>query len=178
MSTNGIADTPNHSKWIPGAFRIWVLLTSAVICWVLIIVLQLLLVRSQRDGGIVFAANTNDVPISQSFLYLYLPTIIALLYSVFWSWIDLQVKRMEPYYQLSKPGGALGKNSLLLQYPFEFLPFVPISAMKNRYVLISFQFPMTPSYGPWTLNPETRSGFTLTKIGTGLSSGVVRPSLL
>lgn len=81
----------------------------------------------------MFATSTNEIPIAQSFLYLYLPTIIALLYSIFWSWIDLQIKRLEPYFQLSKPGGASGKDSLLLQYPFDFIPFVPITAIKNRH---------------------------------------------
>jgi hypothetical protein len=41
---------------------------------------------------------------------------------------------MEPYYQLSKKNGALGKDSLLLHYPFSFLPLVPFKAFRDRYV--------------------------------------------
>jgi hypothetical protein len=70
----------------------------------------------------------------QQFLYLYFPTVVAVLFSIYWAWIDLETKRMEPYYQLSKENGALGKDSLLLHYPFDFIPLVPIKAAKDRYV--------------------------------------------
>jgi hypothetical protein len=97
----------------------------------LIIVLQLFLIKSQRDGGIIFAPNANDIPLNRSFYYLYFPTVIAVLYSIFWNWIDVETKRLEPYYQLSKPEGSLGKDSLLLHYPFDFIPLVTIKALKS-----------------------------------------------
>ncbi|KAF2815848.1 uncharacterized protein BDZ99DRAFT_471166 [Mytilinidion resinicola] len=121
----------NCSPWKPLALRAPVLACAVLVSWGLIIVLQLLLVKSQRDGGIIFAPKTNDLSLSHSFLYLYFPTIVAVIFSIFWSWIDLETKRLEPYYQLSKPDGALGKNSLMLQYPSDFIPFVPITAIKN-----------------------------------------------
>jgi hypothetical protein len=102
------------------------------VAWAFIAILQILLLKSQKDGGIIFAATIDDMAVAQSFSYLYLPTIIALVFSIFWSWIDLQVKRVEPYYQLSKPDGAWAKDSLLLSYPFDFLPFVPLSALRSR----------------------------------------------
>jgi hypothetical protein len=104
------------------------------VAWALIAVLQVLLVKSQNNGGIILAPDIKDIPFGTSFLYLYLPTIIALVLSIFWSWVDLQIKRLEPYYQLSKTEGAWGKDSLLLSYAFDFLPFVPFTAFKNRSV--------------------------------------------
>jgi hypothetical protein len=98
----------------------------------LIAILQVFLTRSQQDGGILFAARISGLPLSQRFLYLYFPTVIAVLFSIYWAWIDLETKRMEPYYQLSKKDGALGKDSLLLAYPFDFIPLVPIKAAKER----------------------------------------------
>jgi hypothetical protein len=105
---------------------------TILLCWALIAILQIFLNRSQRDGGVLFAARINALPLSQQFLFLYLPTVIAVLFSIYWAWIDLETKRMEPYYQLSKKGGALGKDSLLLAYPFDFIPLVPIKAAKER----------------------------------------------
>lgn len=125
---------PIHTVWKPSAFHPIPLIFATLVSWALIAVLQLLLVKSQKDGGIVLATNIEDIPFRTSFLYLYLPTVIALVLSIFWSWIDLQVKRLEPYYQLSKTEGAWGKDSLLLSYPFDFLPFVPFGAFKNRLV--------------------------------------------
>ncbi|KAF1935402.1 hypothetical protein EJ02DRAFT_428471 [Clathrospora elynae] len=123
----------NQPSWKPSAFRLVTLVTATLTAWAFISALQVLLVRSQKDGGIIFATTADDIALGQSFSYLYLPTIIALVFSVFWNWMDLQIKRVEPYYQLSKPDGAWGKDSLLLSYPFDFLPFVPLSAFRNRH---------------------------------------------
>jgi hypothetical protein len=95
-------------------------------------VLQFLLWKSQRDNGILFASKIGDLPLRDTFVYMYLPTIVAVVFSIYWAWIDLETKRMEPYYQLSKENGALGKDSLLLHYPFDFLPLVPLKAFRDR----------------------------------------------
>ncbi|RFU35191.1 hypothetical protein B7463_g1109, partial [Scytalidium lignicola] len=50
-----------------------------------------------------------------------------------WSWVDLDVKRLEPWFQLSKQEGASSTDSLLLQYPFDFLPFIPITAFRRKH---------------------------------------------
>ncbi|KAF2745023.1 hypothetical protein M011DRAFT_470037 [Sporormia fimetaria CBS 119925] len=123
----------SHSAWRPAAFKIRILLIAALSCWALIVILQWQLIRSQRNGGIITIPANEELPFGRQFLYLYFPTIIAVIFGIFWSWVDLQVKRMEPYYQLSKPGGALGKDSLLLQYPFDFIPFVPFYALRRGH---------------------------------------------
>jgi len=99
----------------------------------LVAAIQILLLRSQQYGGVLFAPNINDLSVGQSFGYLYLPTIIAVFYSLLWACIDLDAKRLEPYYQLSKPSGAFGKDSLLLHYPFDFVAWVPLRALKRRH---------------------------------------------
>jgi len=48
------------------------------------------------------------------------------------SWVDLDAKRLEPWFQLSKDAGAKASDSLLLQYPFDFLPIIPILAFRRR----------------------------------------------
>ncbi|KAL1635777.1 hypothetical protein SLS56_001472 [Neofusicoccum ribis] len=78
----------------------------------LITIVQILLANSQRDDRIIFAADISDLPVDKSCSYLYLPTIIAVLYSFLWTWIDLDAKRLEPYYQRSKEGGTSGKDSV------------------------------------------------------------------
>ena len=121
----------SQSTWRPTVFRFWVPLSAALFCWALIIILQLLLVESEKHGGIHFTRDPEDLPHGPKFLYFHLPIIVAILFSIFWSWVDLQVMRLEPYHQLSKVGGALGKHSLLLQYPFDFSPFVPAFAARD-----------------------------------------------
>ncbi|KAF2871297.1 hypothetical protein BDV95DRAFT_607554 [Massariosphaeria phaeospora] len=120
-------------RWKPRSLRASVLIPTILFCWALIITLQLLLTRSQRDGGIIFAEKISALPLRQTFLHTYFPTIIAVVFSIFWAWIDLETKRLEPYYQLSKEDGALGKDSLLLRYPFDFIPLVPVRAFRQRH---------------------------------------------
>ncbi len=48
------------------------------------------------------------------------------------SWVDLDAKRLEPWFQLSKDSGVSAENSLLLQYPFDFLPFIPLTAFRRK----------------------------------------------
>lgn len=121
-----------RSAWRPSAFSPITLIVATLIAWALIAILQVLLVISERDGGIILASTIDDIGMAQSFEYLYLPTIIALIFSIFWAWIDLQVKRVEPYHQLSQQDGAWGKDSLLMSYPFDFLPFVPWTAFRSK----------------------------------------------
>jgi hypothetical protein len=80
------------------------------------------------NGPLVFAPTIDDIPASSSFAYLFFPTVVAVIYGMVWSWVDLDVKRLEPYFQLSKAGGAAAEESILLSYPFDFLALVPIKA--------------------------------------------------
>lgn len=98
----------------------------------LVVLLQVFLSRSERDGGIIFAANINSLPPGQTFCYLYLPTTVSLLLSFTWTWIDLDIKRLQPYWQLSRKGGARGNDSVLLHYPFDFVASVPLKAIRRQ----------------------------------------------
>jgi ABC-type Fe3+ transport system permease subunit len=118
--------------WVPPAIRWWNLVIAILLCWSFIAVLHYFLRKSQTDGGIIFAADVNKIALNRSFWYLYLPTIVAVVFSIFVVWIDHDAKRFEPYRQMSKPNGALGKDSMLLQYPFDFMPAVPFTAFKRR----------------------------------------------
>ena len=87
---------------------------------------------------------------TQMFCYRYLPQMVIVLYGIGWAAVDLDVKRLEPYFQLSKPGGASASDSILLHYPFNFLALVPITAAKRRFVI-----------------PAARFGMYANRIGTG-----------
>jgi Protein of unknown function (DUF3433) len=65
-------------------------------------------------------------------VFLYFPTILFVCYGFLWTWIDLDVRRLEPFYQLSKLDAVPGKDSLMLHYPVDFLAAVPIKAVKLR----------------------------------------------
>ncbi|GAB7347094.1 hypothetical protein MBLNU459_g3224t1 [Dothideomycetes sp. NU459] len=126
-------NTVSDQRWRPFTQTPGFLLAVILASLGLIIFLQLALARSNRDSGILFASNVNDLALSSSFWYLYLPTIIALTLSFTWTWIDLDTKRLQPFLQLSKSGGARGDDSVLLHYPFDFVAFVPFKALRRRH---------------------------------------------
>ncbi|KAI9874731.1 MAG: hypothetical protein M1830_009346 [Pleopsidium flavum] len=86
--------------WKPASLKPIVLVPTILITIAIVIILGLLLWKTRRDGGILFAQKIDDLPAGYSFAYLYLPTIVAVMYSILWSWIDLDVKRLEPFFQL------------------------------------------------------------------------------
>ncbi|CAK1366108.1 unnamed protein product [Cercospora beticola] len=139
-------------SWTPPTFKIWYLATLIVLTWILIAVIAWLLVVSNREQGIIFAANINELPISKSFTYLYLPTIVSVFYGFLWTWLDLDIKRLEPYYQMSKDGGASGDDTVNLAYPLQFLLTIPFSALKRSQwhvfvgslVIVSVLWGLTP----------------------------------
>lgn len=119
-------------SWYPPGLRWWNFVIVVLFCWGIIAVLQFYLHVSHTQGGILFAADINNLPLRRTFWHLYLPTIIAVLFSVFIVWIDHDAKRWEPYRQLAQTNGAKGRDSVLLQYPFDFAPIVPFFAARKR----------------------------------------------
>ena len=120
-----------RQAWKPVTLKAPFLLSIMLASSALIVMLQYLLISSQRNNGIIFSANINELPLNRSFAYLYLPTVIAVIYSFLWSWVDLDAKRLEPFFQLSQDGGASAKESLLLQYQFDTIALVPLKAIRR-----------------------------------------------
>ena len=120
------------SSWKPVTLRPPFLLGIVAITLGFIALLEYLSQRSRMYGGIAFAKDQFSPAVT--FAYLYFPTLIAVLYSMLWSWVDLDTKRLEPYFQLSRPEGADRTNSLALNYPFDFVAYAPLKAIRRRCV--------------------------------------------
>ncbi|KAH7095906.1 hypothetical protein FB567DRAFT_513705 [Paraphoma chrysanthemicola] len=62
----------------------------------------------------------------QSYYFIggYLPTLVAVLLSIWWKCIFSKIKEMEPLYQMNTPQGAKAQDSILLTYSGTFLPKV------------------------------------------------------
>ncbi|KAI9889833.1 MAG: hypothetical protein M1814_004935 [Vezdaea aestivalis] len=72
--------------------------------------------KQTPPSGLLTFKYVKDVTTAQYFMWKYLPIIVAVLYGVMWVVADFEVKRLEPYYQLSRPGGALAAESLNIDY--------------------------------------------------------------
>jgi hypothetical protein len=118
--------------YMPTTLQIWFLCGMMLISGLILISVELLRQRSRRDQGLMFAPASVGLPGRGAFAYSNIPTIISVIFGILYNWVDLDVKRMEPFYQLSKPEGATAKDSLLLTYPSEFLPTAPLTAIRRR----------------------------------------------
>lgn len=94
---------------------------------------EVLAQRSQAHGGLAISSSLETIPYYAMWSYLYGPNLVAVLYSFIWNWVDLDARRMQPWFELSKPEGATAEDSLLLDYPFDFVAIVPWKSAKKRY---------------------------------------------
>lgn len=118
--------------WKPLSMSIPILSAMIVLSLLLAATVETLVQRSAAAGGLALSPSFDDIPRYAMVGYLYGPNIVAVLYSLIWSWIDLDVKRLQPWFELSKPEGATAANSLFLDYQYDFVAWVPFKAAKRR----------------------------------------------
>lgn len=124
-----------HDGWKPWTLKTPALLFLLIITLLLAAVVEFLVQKSQKQGGgLALSVSPGDLPPLVNLAYLYLPTIIAVLYSLAWSWVASDTKRLQPWLEMSKPGGAPAEDSLLLDYPSAFFAWVPFKAASRRSV--------------------------------------------
>ncbi|KAG5660657.1 hypothetical protein KAF25_003263 [Fusarium avenaceum] len=124
--------------WKPLSLSTPILLAVIALTLLLAVAVETIAQRSATQGGLALSPTLEDIPEYAKFSYLYVPTIIAVLYSMIWSWIDLDVKRMQPWFELSKRDGATAENSLFLDYQYEFVALAPIKAAKQKHWPVFF----------------------------------------
>lgn len=108
-------------QWIP-----WFLKDTMVVAWIVIaIVLAIAFVVVSFVNGAVKRGFLPRLPAPAStggfspanFLYSFLPSLIGMICFLLWQPIDLYFRALQPFSNLSQPGGATAEDSLLLEYP-------------------------------------------------------------
>ncbi|KAJ5583126.1 hypothetical protein N7535_001746 [Penicillium sp. DV-2018c] len=122
-------------SWRPLALRPPYLLSLISLMLSMLLALEALRQYSDREGGLLFFAYTEDVSPIQSFCYNYLPIIIALVLVLVWTVTDFDVLRLEPYFQLSRPEGAPAAV-LFINYNFGQTILTPINAARRRHWVV------------------------------------------
>ena len=122
--------------WRPATLGPSILLCTVAFAILVIVAVEYLSRLSSLNGG-VFLSN-DGFPSSVNFANLYLPTIVAVLFGMVWSWIDLDARRLEPFFRLSRSEGATAEDSLDLHYPFEYVAWASYKAFKRRHWSVGF----------------------------------------
>ncbi|KAI1123189.1 hypothetical protein F5Y10DRAFT_57333 [Nemania abortiva] len=118
--------------WVPWTLRKPTLSALIIVSLLLAAAIEILAQKGAKDGGLSLSDSIDNIPQTSFLASSYLPTLIALIYGLLWAWVDLDARRIQPWLELSKEGGSTAQNSLFLDYPSEFLPFVPFTAARRR----------------------------------------------
>lgn len=88
--------------------------------------------KNHKNGAVLVADNGDEFSVGQIFLSRYLPTILVVLYGMSISIIDLDIKRLEPWYSLSTGDTSSGTSPLLCRYDTDFVLTVMAKAFRRR----------------------------------------------
>ncbi|KAH6845072.1 hypothetical protein B0I37DRAFT_392340 [Chaetomium sp. MPI-CAGE-AT-0009] len=123
-------------NWKPFSLR-WPYLALLVVLSLVLAVSVEVLYRSSTHEPLVSFRAPSEVPSSEYFAIKFLPMIVAVSYGVLWQMTNFDVMRLEPFYQLSKEGGALAAESINVDYLTQFNLFRPLRALHYRHFAVA-----------------------------------------
>lgn len=122
------------TPWKPRTLSIPVLVATILTTFALLAVVGYLHLRNHKYFAILIATNGIKLNLGQLFEVRYLPTILVVLYGIWISVIDLDVKRLEPCYQLSSESKIPAESPLTCTYDTAFVGKVIFRALRARSV--------------------------------------------
>ena len=128
--------TERSAGWRPFSLQSSYLVTIAVTALAYLAAVLTLQQSSNRNHGLATFSDTQSIYPSISFAYNYVPTILAVLALIPWSFVDLDVQRLEPYFQLSNPQGTPA-TALFINYAFEFPFLVPFTSARRGHWVVA-----------------------------------------
>ncbi|PYH40339.1 DUF3433 domain-containing protein [Aspergillus saccharolyticus JOP 1030-1] len=127
--------TTPSGAWRPMALRPVFLALIVAIMFAMLITVEGLRRYCEQYGGLVFFSDTDDVSDLQSFAYNYLPIIGALALVTLWTFIDYDVLRLEPYFQIARPEGAPA-SVLCINYNFGQSFLTPLTSARRGHWIV------------------------------------------
>lgn len=105
---------------------------------------QISLKESKHDpdenhkGGLIGFKSAKELTIGEYFIWKYAPVLFLVIYGIFWQMVDYEVKRLEPYYQLSKKNGSTAGESLNMDYLTFMSWLVPLRALRHKQYAVIY----------------------------------------
>lgn len=124
-------------NWKPFTMR-WPYLIFLILLSVGLAAMEEILFQKYNEGNpLLRFTSPDDVKPGIYFMIKFGPTIIAVVYGVLWQFTDFEVRRLEAYYQMSKPEGALAAESINVDYVTSFSFFRPFRALKVGHYAVA-----------------------------------------
>lgn len=96
-------------------------------------------VEIDPDGGLIGKfTETGELNVLVFFTWKYAPIMTLVFYGILWQMTDFEVKRLEPFYQLSKETGATAGESLNMDYLTFMSWLVPLRALRHKQYAVIY----------------------------------------
>lgn len=79
-----------------------------------------------QHGFVIAVPNVT----TGNLVFQYFPIIVSFIYGGLWSWVDLDSKRLAPWYTMLS--GKMEASANRLQYPVDFGLVVPLKAARRK----------------------------------------------
>ena len=129
---------PDIPNWKPFSMSMWWIGGLTLLAFGLAGLQEALFQKSESKknetppSGLLAFNMVADISTPQFFAWKYLPTMLTIIYAVLLSVMDFDIRRLEPYYQLSQASGATAAASLNLDHLTMFQYFIPFKAVQLR----------------------------------------------
>ncbi|KAI8936941.1 hypothetical protein NX059_006169 [Plenodomus lindquistii] len=94
--------------------------------------------KNDTEEGILRFKKVGDLTIGLYFAWQYAPIMVFVFYGILWQMTDYEVKRLEPFYQLSKNTGATAAESLNMDYLTFMSWAVPLKALRHKQYAVIY----------------------------------------
>jgi hypothetical protein len=135
---------PDMPAWRPFSMG-WPWLSMLVTIALLLAIVQeflcqLCMRRIKKDplGGLITFEKAAELTVLEYFTWKYAPILFFVIYGILWQITDFEVKRLEPYYQLSKQTGAFAAESLNMDYLTFMSWLVPLRALRHKQYAVIY----------------------------------------
>ncbi|KAL2810080.1 hypothetical protein BJX63DRAFT_434602 [Aspergillus granulosus] len=152
MMTNlGYSSPTSAPNWKPPLFHPLYILTLVLLHIFQIVGIQLLVNKYDNDlpeinlirqnatlrnnPQSIFAFDESSV--TEFLMWQYLPVAIATILAIIWESLDVTVRRLEPFHQLSRSEGGTSSNAMCLDYVTRSIVLVLFSAVRKRHYTVA-----------------------------------------
>lgn len=123
---------PQMPNWRPLPMQPWYLVLLISIAITFAAVAEYLVQKSQNTPLLKFVDPEKDVSAGDWFVWKYLGEMLLVSYGVMFQATDFEVRRLEPYYQMSQPSGSKAEESLNMDYLTFWSYLIPFKAFRHR----------------------------------------------
>jgi hypothetical protein len=95
-------------------------------------------IKADENDGLLVFEKPGDLTAIKFFTWKYAPIMTFVFYGILWQMSDFEVKRLEPYYQLSKKTGATAAESLNMDYLTFMSWLVPLWALRHKQYAVIY----------------------------------------